>query len=99
MLHGVNVSQQLLTSSAVKRENNCAALMCIGQAIEYHGRLSLPLRGHRDAGSLKLPDNDGEAARTHANLGGSIDYTQGNFKATLQLMMRVMIRCWNNICI
>ena len=61
--------------------------MSIVKAIEHHGRLGLSLRGHRDERLLKLPENDGEATRTHANLGGSIDYTQGNFKATLQLMV------------
>lgn len=87
-LLGENVSQQQHTSSAVEREKKRAALMRVIQAIEFHGRLGLPLRGHRDLGSLKLPENNIDDADTRAaNSDGNIDYTQGNFRATLQLMM------------
>ena len=71
-----DVAQQVDTAAAVQRQQNRRALERIIQAIEFHGRLGLPLHGHRDYGELPLPD---------AN--GGIDYTQGNMRATLQLMM------------
>ena len=70
-----DVVQQLGSAAALQREKNRRGLERIIVAIEFHGRLGLPLRGHRDSGDLPLPETKGD-----------IDYTQGNLRATLQLM-------------
>ena len=51
-----DVSQQVSAAAAEEREKNRRVLMRIIQAIEFHGRLGLPLRGHRDSGELTLPE-------------------------------------------
>ena len=51
-----DVAQQLDTAAAVQRQQNRHALQRIIQAIEFYGRLGLPLHGHRDYGKLPLPD-------------------------------------------
>ena len=78
-----DVAQQLNTAAAAERERNRRALGRIIQAIEFHGRLGLPMRGHRDSGELTLPD----ATTFTASNANSIDYAQGNLRATLQLMV------------
>jgi len=45
-------------------------------SIEFLGRLGLPLRGHRDSGTLPMPQTG----------SSDTDYTQGNFRAMLQFM-------------
>lgn len=62
-----DVAQQVDSVAAAQRERNRRALERIIQAIKFHGRLGLPLRGHRDCGELPLPDEN-----------AGIDYTQGN---------------------
>jgi len=42
------------------------------RAIEFHGRLGLPLRGHRDSGDLFIL-NDGDASS-----GSNLDETNEN---------------------
>ena len=59
-----------------EREKNRRALERIIVAVEFQGRLGLPLRGQRDFGDLPLPKENND-----------IDYTQGNLRATLQLMV------------
>ena len=54
----------------IKRLNQDGVRRVI-RAIEYHGRLGLPLRGHRDSGDI---------------LGDEFCYDQGMFRATMQLM-------------
>jgi len=71
-----DIAQQLDSAAAAQRERNRRALQRIIQAIEFHGRLGIALRGHRDCGDLRVPE-----------CGGEIDYTQGNMRATLQLMV------------
>ena len=68
-----NVSQTLNTTSSKYLEENKKSLKRISFAIEHHGRLGAPLRGHRDSGTLNLDSDE-------------IDYTQGQFRPTLQLM-------------
>jgi len=71
-----DVAQQLNSVAAEQRERNRRGLERIIKAITFHGRLGIPLRGHRDCGNLSVPD-----------VNGDIDYTQGNLRATLQLMV------------
>lgn len=71
-----DVILQLNTTAAKQREKNRQTLQRIIVAFEFLGRLGLPLRGHRDSERLLLPP-----AGT-----SDIDYTQGNLRATLQLM-------------
>ncbi|KAJ8017780.1 hypothetical protein HOLleu_44585 [Holothuria leucospilota] len=71
-----DVTQQLNTTAAKQREKNRQALHRIILALEFLGRLGLPLRGHRDSGTLLLPPTGTSV----------IDYTQGNLRATLRLM-------------
>ena len=59
-----DVSNKLNTTAAIQLAKNRAALKRIIQAIEYHGRLGLPLRGHRDYGKL--------VTQTHC-AGGSVN--------------------------
>jgi hypothetical protein len=83
-----NISQQLHTSAAGYLEKNRRALGRIIQAIEYHGRLGLPLRGHRDSGELPLHDATAAGSAGSSRITGSnIDYTEGNLRALLQLMV------------
>ena len=72
--------QQLHSSFSLQHKQNRSALKRILQAIEFLGRLGLPLRGHRDAGALSLPGNMTEA-------GSQIIYTEGNICALLHLMI------------
>ena len=67
-----DILTQIDAKFAQQRDKNRAALTRIISAIEYHGRLGLPLRGHSDSGPLRM-QND-------------IDYTQGNFCALMQMM-------------
>ena len=67
---------QLNAKAAEEREKNRAALREIIRAIEFLGRLGLPLRGHRDSGPLKLPDLESK----------TITYEEGNMRALLQMM-------------
>jgi len=71
-----DVAQQLNSVAAQQRKRNRRELERIIKAITFHGRLGIPLRGHRDCGNLSVPD-----------VNGDIDYTQGNLRATLQLMV------------
>ena len=71
MASGSNIATQLQSEKEKMRRKNCAVLTRIIKAIEFHGRLGLPLRGHRDSGHLSIQD---------------CNFTQGNFRATLQLM-------------
>jgi len=76
-----NVMQQLDATAAAQRDRNRRALERIIQAIEFYGRLGLPLRGHRDCGELQLPETSDD------DTGSDTDYTQGNMRALLQLMV------------
>ena len=70
------VEQQANVGAAKQRKKNRMALKRIIFSIEFLGRLGLPLRRHRDSGTLLMPQ-----------LGSSdIDYTQRNFQAMLQFM-------------
>ena len=71
-----DVEQQANIGAAKKREKNRRALERIVSSIEFLGRLGLALRGHRDSGDLLMPQSN----------SSEIDYTQGNFRATLQFM-------------
>ncbi|ELT87454.1 hypothetical protein CAPTEDRAFT_198828 [Capitella teleta] len=51
-----DAAAQLNRQEADERAKNRKALLRIIQAIEYHGRLGLPLRGHRDSGILAVAD-------------------------------------------
>ena len=73
-----DAAQMLNAAAAIQRKKNRDALARIIQCIEFHGRLGLPLRGHRDSGELQL-SNFVEKL--------SIDYSQGNMRALLQLMV------------
>ena len=75
-----DVTQQLRSSFSLQHEQNRSALKRILQAIEFLGRLCLPLRAHRDSGALQLPGNTIEA-------GSHIFYTEGNIRAPLQSMI------------
>ena len=66
-------------AAAAERERNRRVLHRLIQAIEYHGRLGLALRGHRDSGDLLQPSG--------ASLSADLDYSGGNFRALLQLMV------------
>ena len=55
--------------------------MRIIRAIEFHGRLGLPLRGHDDSGTLSIPVRDQLQQLSH------LDYSEGNLRALLQLMI------------
>jgi hypothetical protein len=96
MISGVDIAQKLKSVAAMERDKNRTALKRIITAVEHHGRLGLPLRGHRDSGELPLPDSDDESSvetETESTVGvaskpgNDIDYTQGYFRATLQLMV------------
>ena len=69
---GNDVSTMVKTAHSREIAENRTALTRIILAIEHHGRLGLPLRGHRDSGAITLAD--------------TINYDQGNFRAVLQLM-------------
>ena len=72
-------AQHTKSSAALQRVRNRSALQRIVLCVEYLGRLNIPLRGHRDSCHLQLP--------AVGSLGvHDIDYNQGNFRATLQLM-------------
>lgn len=82
MMHGQtgDVAQQLGSAAAKQRQRNRRALERIIKAIELHGRLGLPLRGHDDCGELPAP-------AAGAASSDDIDYTQGNMRAFLQIMV------------
>ena len=80
-----DISQQLSSAAAAQREKNRAALKRIILAIEFNGRLGLPLRGHRDPGTLQHPAVHKQVSSV-THLSG-IDYSQGNLRATLRLML------------
>jgi len=61
---------QIDSAIAKQRDKNRAALSRIIAAIEYYGRLGLPVRGHTDSGSLQMKDN--------------IDYCRADFSAFIQ---------------
>lgn len=75
---GVHVGEEINKAASEERRKNRAALSRILQAVEYHGRLGLSLRGHRDSGNLPIVFSEGST---------DIDYTQGNLRACLQLMV------------
>jgi len=75
-----NVSEQMNVPAARQKEKNRSILKRIILSIEFLSRLGIPLRGHRDSGKLTLPNTEVGTSST------SIDYTQGNLRATLQLM-------------
>ena len=70
MASGFDVSEQ--QAAAREKSKNCESLKRILTGLEHLGRQGLPLRGHRDSGSLTV---DGRSS-----------HTEGNFRATLQLM-------------
>ena len=72
-LNSGDISQNLNCSSAKQIEENRNGLKRVILAIEHHGRLGAPLRGHRDCGKLDV-------------MSSAIDYNAGQFRATLQLM-------------
>ena len=74
---GSDISSLLNQEAARQRINNRNCLKRILQAIEFHGRLGLALRGHRDSGELLIEES----------LLGNLNYEQGNFRAFLQLMI------------
>ena len=76
-----SVAEQMDTEAARQKETNRNNLKQIIFGIEFLGRLVLPLRGHRDSGELPMPNEE------NCSSGSAIDYTQGNFRATLQLMI------------
>lgn len=80
-----DIAQQLGSAAAAEREKNRAALKRIILAVEFNGRLGLPLRGHRDSGTLQHPAVHKQVSGV-THLSG-IDYSQGNLRATLQLML------------
>ena len=54
---------------------------CIIQSIEFHGRLGLPLRGHRDSGELTLLEAASDSTvSTGGSVANSINYAQGNLR-------------------
>jgi hypothetical protein len=71
-MYSGDVSKQLQTTFSLQREKNKDALKRILKAIEFLGRTGMALRGHRDSGQLALGVNT---------------YTEGNFRALLQLMV------------
>ena len=71
-----DVEQQANVGAAKQREKNRMVLKRIIFSIKFLGRLGLPLRGHRDSGTLLMPQPG----------SSDIDYTQGNFRAMLQFM-------------
>ena len=71
-----DIAKQLQCSAAIQCAQKREALKHILQAIEFLGRLGLPLRGHRDSGTINLT----------ASSSNDLDYSQGNFRALLQLM-------------
>ena len=83
---GIHVSEQIDKAAAEERKKNRAALSRILQAIEYHGRLGLSLRGHRDSGKLTTLAEAGSDV-DYNDAGSDISYTQCNFRACLQLMV------------
>ena len=83
-----DVAPQVNTAAAAEREKNRRALCRIIQAIEFHGRLGLPLRGHRDSGELTLPEAGSDSTVSSGDsITNGISYAQGNLRATLQLMV------------
>ncbi len=78
-----DISKQLRSEYEKQRERNRAALKRIIRAVEFHGRLGLPLRGHDDCGELPTIEHGAE----ELNLESHIDYGKGNLRALLQLMM------------
>jgi len=64
------ISHKLHTSASAELERNRRALGRIIQALEFHGRLGLPLRGHRDAGELPLHDRRGQFQGSTSTDGG-----------------------------
>jgi Domain of unknown function (DUF4371) len=83
-----DVAQQVNSAAAAEIERNREALKRILLALEFHGRLGLPLRGHRDYGQLQVPSVELENKDVLETNASSIDYSQGNFRATLQLMLQ-----------
>jgi hypothetical protein len=77
-----SIDAQLNSAALAQREKNRQILKRIILAIEYHGRLGLALRGHRDAGELPLHLNPA-VDKCH-----NIDYSQGNLRALLQMMVQ-----------
>ena len=76
-----DVDLQINRKAESELNSNRAILFRLLQALEYHGRLGLPLRGHRDSGEMP---NSGDL-----NNGPqcSLDFGQGIFRSTLQLMI------------
>jgi len=87
---GIHVHEQMDKAAAEERKKNRAALSRILHAIEYHGRLGLSLRGHRDSGKLQTTMAEAGSDQSDVDYdeaGSDISYTQGNFRACLQLMV------------
>ena len=76
-----DILHQMDTEFDHQRRENRSALMRIIRAIEFHGRLGLPLRGHDDSGTLSIPERDQLQQLSH------LDYSEGNLRALLQLMI------------
>ena len=72
-LNNSDVSRLVNNAYSKEVDENRIRLMRIIVALEHHGRLGAPLRGHRDSGPINLTDD--------------IVYDQGQFRATLQLMV------------
>ena len=68
---GSDVADMQDKAAEKERSKNRESLKRLLKGVEHLGRLGLPLRGHRDSGKLSADD---------------ISYTEGNFRATLQLM-------------
>ena len=67
---GINVCSMANSAHSKEQEENHRKLTRIIVAIEHHGRLGAPLRGHRDSGTINLDPN-------------LIVYTERQFRATL----------------
>lgn len=78
-----DIAQQMNSAAARQVEKNRSILSRIILSIEFLGRLGLPLRGHRDSGDMPQPSNKSGPSSSSV----AIDYSQGNFRATLQLMI------------
>ena len=74
---GSDISSLLNQEAARQRINNRSCLKQILQAIKFHGRLGLALRGHRDSGELLIEESFLE----------NLNHDQRNFRALLQLMI------------
>lgn len=77
-----NIAKQMKCQAAIERDKNREILKHILQAIEFLGRLGLPLRGHQESEALKET-----IKKCKEDTESSINYNQGNFRALLQFMV------------